>query len=440
MYPLVSVASDTAQLSLSDKTEADQQTSASRVETMEAEFIGRQPIVNRNQTILGYRLLYGGASDLQYDPSHEETAAEIPGRNLVLQFEEVLGGATGFVEVKIEALNSEFVAALNPKQFVIEIGSLDGYDPKKVEKQCRGLRERGLRICLGNYLRRDNRQLLLEHASYIKFDAIATSDMEAKTIVRRMRSHNVEIIASRVDLPAQFDNLVDRGIDLFQGYFYAQHDPESERELSADRVTIVDLLSRASSGVELPEIEEAFKRNANLSVNLLRLVNGLQLARANKIDTVGQALMMIGVHGLTRWLNILLFAGSADDGPSSPLFKLASTRGRLMELLQLELLGPDPDREKLDIADRAFLIGMLSLAHVVLGVSEEKALDELSLSKEIRDALKSYQGQGGVLLKLVKCIEESDLGTSREIRESLGLSSAQLQQAQVESCTWVNGL
>lgn len=91
MYPLVSVASDTAQLSLSDKTEADQQTSASRVETMEAEFIGRQPIVNRNQTILGYRLLYGGASDLQYDPSHEETAAEIPGRNLVLQFEEVLG-------------------------------------------------------------------------------------------------------------------------------------------------------------------------------------------------------------------------------------------------------------------------------------------------------------------------------------------------------------
>ena len=122
------------------------------------------------------------------------------------------------------------------------------------------------------------------------------------------------------------------------------------------------------------------------------------------------------------------------------MVQLASTRGRLMELLQLELLGPDPDREKLDIADRAFLIGMLSLAHVVLGVSEEKALDELSLSKEIRDALESYQGQGGVLLKLVKCIEESDLGTSREIRESLGLSSAQLQQAQVESCTWVNGL
>jgi hypothetical protein len=101
---------------------------------MESEFIGRQPIMNRNRGILGYRLLYGGASDLQYDPTHEETAIQTPERKLVLQFEEVLGGATGFIEVEIDALNSEFVAALNPKQCVIEIGSLDGYDPKQVKK------------------------------------------------------------------------------------------------------------------------------------------------------------------------------------------------------------------------------------------------------------------------------------------------------------------
>ncbi|MCH7600728.1 MAG: EAL domain-containing protein [Myxococcales bacterium] len=407
---------------------------------METEFIGRQPIVNRNQAILGYRLLYGGASDVQYDPTQKKIAIPVPERNLALQFEEVLSGATGFVEVDIEALNSEFVDALEPKQFVIEIGSLEGHDAKAVAKRCRELRKRGLRICLGNYQRRDNRQILLEHASYIKIDAIATSDSEVRTIVRRMRSSNVKIMASRVDLPSQFDNLVDRGIDLFQGYFYARHDPETERELSPDRATIVDLLTRSSTGVELSEIDDAFKRNANLSVSLLRLVNGLQLARSNKIDTVSQALVMIGTHGLSRWLNILLFAGGAEDGPPSPLFKLASTRGRLMELLQLDLLGPDPDREQLGIANRAFLIGMLSLAHVVLGVSEQKALDELNLSKEIRSALDSYQGQAGVLLRLTKCIEASDHDTAQEIRDALGLSREQLKRAQLESFSWVNAL
>ena len=199
---------------------------------MESAFIGRQPIMNRNRGILGYRLLYGGASDLQYDPTHEETAIQTPERKLVLQFEEVLGGATGFIEVEIDALNSEFVAALNPKQCVIEIGSLDGYDPKQVKKN-------SVAIC-------------------------GTDACEATT----SRSLLPGSIYPRSSLPAQFDNLVDRGIDLFQGYFYAKHDPESEHELSADRVTIIDLLSQASAGVDLIGIDEAFKtRRTRISVS-----------------------------------------------------------------------------------------------------------------------------------------------------------------------------
>jgi EAL and modified HD-GYP domain-containing signal transduction protein len=94
----------------------------------------------------------------------------------------------------------------------------------------------------------------------------------------------------------------------------------------------------------------------------------------------------------------------------------------------------------IEIADRAFLIGMLSLAHVVLGISEQKALDELSISKEVRGALESYQGRGGALLKLTKCIEESQLETVCEIRDELGLTREQLQQAQVDSFNWVNAL
>lgn len=409
---------------------------------MESEFIGRQPIVNRKQAILGYRLLYGGVPEVQYEADGKAPAAQAqaPTASLVLQFEEALGSAVGFIEVEVDALGSDFVNALNPKQFVIEIGAVDAGAIKSVEKHCRRLRKAGVRICLGNYARRDTRQELLAHASYIKIDAIATSDAEIKTIIRRMRSHNVEIIASRVDLPAQFDNLVDRGIDLFQGYFYAKYDPKSEKKLSADRVTIVDLLTQVSGGAELHEIEEAFKKNANLGLSLLRLVNGLQLARSNRIGTVNQALVMIGAHGLSRWLNILLFAGTGEDGALSPLFKLASTRGKLMELLQLEIIGPEPDADAKEVAERAFLIGMLSLAHVVLGMSEQRAVEELSMSKEIRVALESHEGQCGLLLHLCKCIEDSDIEMSEEILAEVGLSREQLQSAQVASFAWVNGL
>ncbi len=407
---------------------------------MESQFIGRQPIVNRKEVILGYRLLYGGLPDVQYDPSGKPAEVQSPSEHLVKHFQEALGEATGFVEVDIDDLNSPFVDALPPKQFVIEIGPLEDHDPRKVESRCKKLRERGLRICLGNYGRRDNRSSLLELASYIKIDALATSDSEIKTIVRRMRKQNVEIIASRVDLPTQFANLVEQGIDLFQGYFYARHDPDCEKELSPDRMTIVELLSRVSGGAEIYEVEEAFKKNANLGVSLLRLVNGLQLARSQKIETVNQALVMIGAHGLSRWLNILLFAGTGEDGSKTPLFKLASSRGKLMELLQLELLGPDIGRAEKDIAERAFLIGMLSLSHVVLGVSQLDAIEQLSLAEELRVAISDYDGVAGSLLKLTQALEDEDLDEVEKILANHSLTRKQLQGAQAEAFNWVNAL
>ncbi|MCP5043138.1 MAG: hypothetical protein GY944_19100, partial [bacterium] len=143
---------------------------------------------------------------------------------------------------------------------------------------------------------------------------------------------------------------------------------------------------------------------------------------------------------LSRWLNILLFAGAEEDGEKTPLFKLASSRGKLMELLQLQLLGPDMSREEKDIVERTFLIGMLSLAHIVLGVSQLDAIGQLSLSEEIQAAIEHHHGVAGSLLELTKCLEDSDMENAQALLESLKLSRTQLQVAQSETYAWVNAL
>lgn len=407
---------------------------------MESQFIGRQPIVNRKEMILGYRLLYAGVPDVQYAGSGEAAAAQAPSAHLAKHFLDALGEATGFIELGLDDLTSDFVDALPPKQFVIELAPIGERDPRIAEKRCINLRNRGFRICLGNYGRRDTRASLLPLASYVKIDALATSDADVQTIVRRMDKQNIEVVASRVDLPNQFASLVEQGIDLFQGYFYARLDPDSQKQLSPDRLVIIDLLGRVSQGADIGDVEEAFKKHADLGVSLLRLVNSLQLARSHKIETVGQALVMIGAHGLSRWLNILLFAGTSEDGSKTPLFKLASNRGKLMELLQLELLGPNIGRAEKDIAERAFLVGMLSLAHIVLGVPQLDAIDQLSVAEELRAAIAKHEGIAGTLLRLTLSLEDADLGETDALLDELSLSRAQLQAAQAEAFRWVNGL
>ena len=111
-----------------------------------------------------------------------------------------------------------------------------------------------------------------------------------------------------------------------------------------------------------------------------------------------------------------------------------------MELLQLELLGPDIGRAEKDVAERAFLIGMLSLAHIVLGVGQLEAIDQLSLAEELRQAISEFDGIAGSLLKLAQSLEEENVEDAEATLEELGLSREQLQNAQAEAFNWVNAL
>ena len=135
----------------------------------------------------------------------------------------------------------------------------------------------------------------------------------------------------------------------------------------------------------------------------------------------------------------MLFAGDSDDGQLGPLFKLATCRGKLMERLQVELLDEKSQAEHRDIIERAFLIGMLSLAPVVLGVPPEEAFQELELSDEICSALQDHGGEAGALLNLAESIEDSDLDRILTTLDELDLKRIQLQRAQSESFAWVNG-
>src|SRR5690349_23437573 len=92
-------------------------------------------------------------------------------------------------------------------------------------------------------------------------------------------------------------------------------------------------------------IEAADKSDVLLSLNLLRLVNSRAAGPDRHIESVSQALVQLGRSQLQRWLQILLY--SVPDGQAnqlelnSPLLQLATTRGRLLELMSLALRPDD---------------------------------------------------------------------------------------------------
>jgi EAL and modified HD-GYP domain-containing signal transduction protein len=148
--------------------------------------------------------------------------------------------------------------------------------------------------------------------------------------------------------------------------------------------------------------------------------------------------VVLGRRQLQRWLHIQLYVGSHSSPHFvSPLLFLASTRGKLLELVAMKL---EPANK--NAADTAFTVGILSLLDCLFGQPMKKILDQLVLGKDVCNALLYRTGFYGDLLKLSEYVEKPS-ETSRLaglLLIKLGLPVEELYPLQLEAFEWSNSL
>jgi EAL and modified HD-GYP domain-containing signal transduction protein len=178
----------------------------------------------------------------------------------------------------------------------------------------------------------------------------------------------------------EFRLCLELGFEYFQGYYFARPAILSGKKISPSELVVLRLLELIGSNADAAAIEAAVKRDALLSLNLLRLVNSRAAGPDRHIESVSQALVQLGRSQLQRWLQILLY--SMPDGRvelNSPLLQMATTRGRLLELMSQALRPGD-----VASADTAFTIGMMSLMDALLAIPMAGILDRVDVSQDVR--------------------------------------------------------
>src|SRR5208282_2710547 len=126
---------------------------------------------------------------------------------------------------------------------------------------------------------------------------------------------------------------MEMGFDLFQGYHFARPEMLSGKRSDPSKIVLIHLLSIMLSDAENDEIEEAFKQHADLTYNLMRMVNSVGFGLTTKISSLKHGLIVLGRQPLRRWVQLLLYASNKGDVTISPLMQLAATRGKLLELV-----------------------------------------------------------------------------------------------------------
>ena len=120
----------------------------------------------------------------------------------------------------------------------------------------------------------------------------------------------------------------------------------------------------------------------------------------------------------------------------NPLMQLAATHGKLMELIAQQMYPQD-----LEYIDRAFMVGMLSLADVLMDEPLPKVVARLNLQEEIETALLYRIGDLGELLGLCGEIEAGDaVAVQGRLRTRPSLTAGSLNEAHLGALGWTNNI
>lgn len=399
-------------------------------------FLGRQPILDRSQSIVAYELLFRsghtGAANVSDDVA--ATANVISHAFSELGVSGVLGKHKGFINFSEELLLSDIIELLPKDKVVIELLETIKVTPQIVAR-CKELKAMGFSLALDDYTSDDPQfEALLGLVDVVKIDYPLVDKNALPAIVTRLKGHGVKLLAEKIDDRDQAEWCMSLGFDLFQGYFYARPVILTGARTDPSRLNLLRLLGLVLGDAETDEIEKVFKHDPSLTFKLLKLVNSVGMGTTQRINSLNHAIMVLGRRQLQRWIQLLMFVPNSGD-TENPLLQLAAIRGKLMELLAVDQAPRDRDYQ-----DRAFISGILSLLDTLLGIPLPEIVEQISLAPEVRSALLDRHGMLGELLDLAECLEANDFESAGELLQSSGLNVEQLLQAQLEAMRWANEL
>jgi c-di-GMP-related signal transduction protein len=283
-------------------------------------YVGRQPILGREQQLLAFALV------LQDGMIASEGTGENVDNPLAQAFaapasEQPLGPYRAFIQVDRDFLLSEVIETLSPALVVLKLKA--GLAPTdEVVERCRQLVAKGFVLAVHDNcdtdgeVDRDGAHALIQLAEIVAIDVAVADAAALAARIGQLRSGNRKLLAQNVETARQLELCQSLGFDLFQGYFFARPALNLSQKLKPAQLSLMRLLALAMEDADTSEIENAFKHEPGLTLDLLRLTNSAANGLTTRITSLRHAIAVLGRRQLQRWLQLLIYA-NADSGKTA---------------------------------------------------------------------------------------------------------------------------
>jgi len=396
-------------------------------------YAARQPILDKDKNLYAYELLFRDSIDNVFPDIDGDAATSkmIEASQFNMGISEFTSNKPAFINFTLETLSKGYPEMLSTDEVVVEI--LETVKPgKKLLALCKELHEKGYTLALDDYEHQKVWMHFYPYIKIIKIDWQLSSLEEIKEIKDSIKNFpHIKLLAEKVETYEEYDQALEFGCELFQGFFFSKPEMVKTRSLSPSQMAMAELLYETSkTDLDLDSITSVFERDVTLSYKLLRYANSPMFRRRSEISTIKQAIVILGAGELKRFLG-LMFAANVNPDKPSELINSAMSRAKFCELAAQDIKTP------LDISI-AFLTGLLSLIDAILDEEIESILAKLPLAQEIKDTLITRKGAMADLIKLVVYIEHAQWDEASTLIETHSLDKEKVVEYYNEALSWAD--
>lgn len=399
----------------------------------ESNFIVREPLLDPKQRVIGYELSW---QQLENSPAPTDDDLEaligFVAENVNdddagwLLKEKVL-----FLDAVPAMLSRDALFNMPPERTVLTMKASDLADPDTLAA-VQGLRAGGVGISIRDGDLAHLGSNLAMSASHVEV-RFAGADVaaQARTYAAAKQS-GVRMVGRPVATWEDFDSCAALGLDAFVGKLHLTPRPGAPvKGMNPAQTIILQLMQMVQKNEDIPKIESVLKRDPALSYKMLRFINSAGFGAQREIQSLRQAITMMGYAPMYRWLTLLL-ATASTSGYSPVLMETAVVRGRLAELLGHKALGRGE-------GENLFVAGMFSLLDRLLGLPMQEVLDTIQLPDEVVAALLTRGGKYGPYLALAEACElNSNLVVS--LAKSLDIAPIDVNKAHLQALAWAQNV
>ncbi|MEE1130676.1 MAG: HDOD domain-containing protein [Caryophanon sp.] len=400
-------------------------------------FVGRQPIFDAQEQVVGYELLYRTAQVRTHSEVNGDDATTQVLANALLSIgiDEVAKGKLCFVNFTENLLMGPLLDYLTPEMIGIEVLEDVPITPALVNRLA-VLKARGFKISMDDFVVQQDVTLydeLFRYIDFVKVDFLTTTQQDRRYIEHFVRDNHahIQLIAERLETRNQFDLACRDGYSMFQGFFFEQPQLVKSYEIPINTMQYLQVLALLKDrDVDINELALQIERDVSLSFKLMQFIRMSDPRIRRKVSSIKQAIVMLGTIELQKWMYLLAIRemkNMQDSGVFQQLMIVSLFRARVCEQLA---------RKHRRNHSEYFLVGMFSLIDSLLQRPLQQILMQMPLEDAIVDTLIGVETPYSPFLKFSTALGKLKWEEAEKYYELLRIKEEDAQQLYDDAMNW----